>query len=42
MHMEEIQVSENLAKQLRDRDDVELLSGPFDIPFGPDGYIIED
>ena len=42
MHLEEIQVSENLAKQLRDRDDVELLSGPFDIPFGPDGYIIED
>ena len=42
MHMEEIQVSENPAKQLRDRDDVELLSGPFDIPFGPDGYIIED
>lgn len=42
MHMEEIQVSENLAKQLWDRDDVELLSGPFDIPFGPDGYIIED
>ena len=42
MHREEIQVSENLAKQLRDRDDVELLSGPFDIPFGPDGYIIED
>ena len=42
MHMEEIQVSENLAKRLRDRDDVELLSGPFDIPFGPDGYIIED
>lgn len=39
MHMEEIQVSENLARTLAGREDVEILSDPFDIPFGPDGYI---
>ena len=39
MHMEEIQVSENLAETLKGRDDVEILSDPFDIPFGPDGYM---
>ena len=41
MHMEEIQVSENLARTLADREDVEILSEPFDIPFGPDGYITD-
>ncbi len=39
MHMEEIQVSENLARELQGRDDVEILSEPFDIDFGADGYI---
>ena len=41
MHMEEIQVSENLARSLEGREDVEILSEPFDIPFGPDGYITD-
>ncbi len=39
MHMEEIQVSENLARELQSRDDVEILSEPFEIDFGADGYI---
>lgn len=39
MHMEEIQVSENLARELQGRDDVEILSEPFEIDFGADGYI---
>ena len=41
MHMEEIQVSENLARSLEGREDIEILSEPFDIPFGPDGYITD-
>lgn len=41
MHMSEIQVSENLARELGARDDIEILSQPEEIDFGPDGYIQE-
>ena len=41
INMEYIQVSENLAAQLAGRDDIEILSEPYEIPFGPDGYIAE-
>ena len=41
VNMEYIEVSENLALQLADREDIEILSEPFDIPFGDDGYIVE-
>ncbi|MCI2106058.1 MAG: nickel-dependent lactate racemase [Intestinimonas sp.] len=42
MHMNEIAVSENLAHELENRDDVEILSKPYDICFGPDGYILDE
>lgn len=41
MHMEEIQVSENLAKELSGREDIEILSEPFEIAFGSDGYMLD-
>ena len=41
MHMSEIKVSENLARELSTRDDIEILSNPEPIHFGQDGYIIE-
>lgn len=42
MHMEVIEVSENLAQDLASRDDIEILSDPLEISFGPDGYITND
>lgn len=39
MHMEYIQISENLLQSLGNRDDVEVISEPFDIVFGEDGYM---
>lgn len=41
VNMEYIEVSENLAAQLAGREDIEILSEPFEIPFGDDGYIVE-
>jgi len=41
VHMEYIEVSENMAKELGGREDIEILSEPYEIPFGPDGYIVE-
>lgn len=41
MHLFEIEVSENMAKELAKRDDIEILSEPQDIVFGEDGYIID-
>lgn len=41
MHLFEIEVSENLAEELNQRDDIEILSEPEEIRFGEDGYIQE-
>lgn len=39
MHMDEIEVSENLARTLASRDDVELLGEPRPFQFDQDGYL---
>lgn len=41
MHLFEIEVSENLAEELKQRDDIEILSEAEEIRFGEDGYIQE-
>ena len=41
MHLFEIEVSENLAEKLKQREDIEILSEPEEIRFGEDGYIQE-
>lgn len=40
-HLDEIEVSENLARELAGREDVEFLSEPFEMPFDEDGYLID-
>lgn len=40
-HLEEIQVSENLARELADRDDIEILSEPFEMAFDEGGYLLD-
>lgn len=40
-HLEEIQVSENLARELVGRSDVEILSEPMEMQFDADGYLID-
>lgn len=40
-HLDEIMVSENLARELHGRDDVEFLSEPFEMQFDADGYLID-
>lgn len=40
-HLDEIQVSENLARELVGRDDVEFLGEPFEMQFDADGYLAD-
>ena len=41
VNMEYLSVSENMAEEMRGRDDIEIISEPHEISFGADGYIIE-
>jgi len=38
--MEEIEVSESLYEECKVRDDIEIISEPYDIQFDSDGYMI--
>ena len=40
-HLEEIQVSENLARALSVRDDIEILSEPFEMDFDSEGNLVD-
>lgn len=42
LHMSEILVSEALYQDIRDREDVALLSGPEEMPFDADGFLRKD
>lgn len=42
VNLEYLEVSENLAEKLRLQDDIEILSEPYEIPFGEDGYILQE
>jgi len=41
VNMEYIEVSENMAEEMRGREDIEILSDPYEISFDQDGYITE-
>lgn len=41
VNMEYLEVSENMAEEMRGREDIEIISEPYEIAFGADGYIIE-
>ena len=42
LQMTEILVSEALYEDIRDRNDVELISGPEEMPFDPKGFLLKD
>lgn len=42
INMEYIEVSENLAEELRERNDLEIIGEPKELLFDPDGYIVEE
>lgn len=41
VNMEYIEVSENMVKELQEREDIDIMSEPYEISFDLDGYIAE-
>ncbi len=41
LHLDEIEISVDLIPDIKDRDDVEIISEPYEMPFDADGFMID-